>query len=87
MPQYNWKDVSTKNLRSYARELQRAAKRVEDIADAMDEDGVKKLTAHNTTIGVRGIEFVGKYVEALRQAPHTPSGHKCVFEDFGCGWW
>jgi len=68
MPQYNWKDVSTKNLRSYARELQRAAKRVEDIADAMDEDGVKKLTAHNTTIGVRGLDFIGKYVEALRQA-------------------
>ena len=34
----------------------------------MEEDGIKELTAHNTTIGVRGIDFVGKYVEALRQA-------------------
>ena len=68
MPQYNWKEVRTKNLRSYARELQRAAKRVEDVAEAMEEDGVKKLTTHNSTIGLRGIEFVGKYVEALRQA-------------------
>ena len=68
MPQYNWKDISSKSLRSYARELQRAAARIQDIADAMEEDGVKELTAHNTTIGVRGLDFVGKYCEALRQA-------------------
>ena len=68
MPQYNWKDVSAKSLRNYASELQRAADRVRDIAEAMEEDGIKELTAHNTTIGVRGIDFVGKYVEALRQA-------------------
>jgi hypothetical protein len=68
MPQYNWKDISTKSLRSYARELQRAAARIQDIADAMEEDGIKELTAHNTTIGVRGVDFVGKYCEALRQA-------------------
>ena len=68
MPQYNWKDISSKSLRSYARELQRAAARIQDIADAMEEDGIKELTAHNTTIGVRGVDFVGKYCEALRQA-------------------
>lgn len=68
MPQYNWKDISTKSLRSYARELQRAAARIQDIADAMEEDGIKEITAHNTTIGVRGVDFVGKYCEALRQA-------------------
>ena len=68
MPQYNWKDISTKSLRSYARELQRAAARIQDIADSMEEDGIKELTAHNTTIGVRGVDFVGKYCEALRQA-------------------
>jgi len=68
MPQYNWKDISTKSLRSYARELQRAAARIQDIADAMEEDGIKEITAHNTTIGARGVDFVGKYCEALRQA-------------------
>ena len=68
MPQYNWKDISTKSLRSYARELQRAAARIQDIADSMEEDGIKELTAHNTTIGVRGLDFVGKYTEALRLA-------------------
>jgi hypothetical protein len=68
MPQYNWKEINTKSLRSYARELQRAAARIQDIADSMEEDGIKELTAHNTTIGVRGLGFVGKYTEALRQA-------------------
>ena len=68
MPQYNYKDLSSDNLRSYARDLQRVSQEIQEIAEWMDEDGVPAIEARNSSIGERAIGFATKYAYALKEA-------------------
>lgn len=68
MPQYNYETVTPNNLKQYAKDLERTAKRVKTIARWMEEDKVKGITAHNSTIGIRAQAYSSKYAQALEEA-------------------
>lgn len=68
MPQYNYETVTPNNLKQYAKDLERTAKRVKIIARWMEEDRVKDITTHNSTIGIRAQAYSSKYAQALEEA-------------------
>lgn len=68
MPRYNYTDLAPKQLREYARDLDRTARRIADIAKWMDSDNVKQITSHNSTIGIRGLDHAQRYANAIEEA-------------------
>ena len=68
MPRYNYEDLTANQLRELARDLDRTATRIADIARWMDDDNLKRITSHNSTIGVRGLGYVQKYANAIEEA-------------------
>lgn len=68
MPQYNYENLTSKQLREYARDLARTARRVVEIADWMDDDEVEQVCSHNSAIGVRAQAYSQKYANAIEEA-------------------
>lgn len=68
MPRYNYKPQTAKSLREIARELQRARDAVDAMAERMEVDKIKVLETRNNIIGIRGLDYIGKFVEAIREA-------------------
>ena len=68
MPRYNYKPQSAKSLRAIANELEKARDAVAAMADTMEADKIKTLETRNNIIGIRGLDYIGKFVEAVREA-------------------
>lgn len=68
MPQYNYENLSSKQLREYARDLARTASRVVEIANWMEDDDVRTVCSRNSSIGVRAQEYAQKYANAIEEA-------------------
>ena len=68
MPRYNYKPQSAKSLRAIANELEKARDVVASMADTMEADKIKTLETRNVIIGIRGINYIGKFCEAVREA-------------------
>jgi hypothetical protein len=68
MPRYNYKPQSAKSLRAIAKELEKARDAVASMADTMEADKIKTLETRNNIIGIRGLDYIGKFVEAVREA-------------------
>ena len=68
MPKYNLQLQDSKSLRAYLSELRRSASTLESYIQAISEDGIDALEVRNNTIGFRGLEYVAKFTEAVREA-------------------
>lgn len=68
MPKYNLQLQDAKSLRAYLSELRRSASTLEAHIQAISEDGIESLEVRNNTIGFRGLEYVAKFIEAVREA-------------------
>lgn len=68
MPRVNKQLHDLKSLRAYHRELQREERRLALEIEAIEEDGIEVLETSNNTIGVRGLGYVAKWIDALREA-------------------
>ena len=68
MPAQNFQNQTGETLKNYAREIQREADRIELIIEGIEADEIQNLETVNNTIGVRGLSYVAKYIDAIRQA-------------------
>ena len=68
MPAHNVQIQTLETLRNYAKEIAREAERIELIIEGIEADGIEELPTVNNTIGVRGLSYCAKYIDAIRQA-------------------
>ena len=68
MPAQNFQKQTVQTLKNYARELQREADRIELIIEGIEADEIEELETVNNTIGVRGLSYCAKYIDAIRQS-------------------
>ena len=71
MPRYNYKSLSSAQLREYARDLERICSRITEISEWMDASKISTISARNSAIGVRAMDYAKKYGDALEEAVLT----------------
>lgn len=68
MPRVNLQTQDARSLANYHQELLRLASALESYTMAIRDDGFTALEVPNNTIGMRGLEYVSKFIEGIRQA-------------------
>ena len=68
MPAHNVQIQTVETLKNYAKEIAREAERIELIIEGIEADEIDELETVNNTIGVRGLSYIAKYIDAIRQA-------------------
>lgn len=68
MPKYSVDMHDARSLRNYADQLRKAQQTIEDYVRAMDEDRIEKLEIRGATTSMRGLDYIGKFAESVREA-------------------
>ena len=80
MPKIVHVQQDIKSLRAFARELAREEQRLTVIINALQEDGINELTIGNGTLGPRGLGYVSRYIDAIREAHITALSERGDFQ-------